>query len=152
MVVVGDLIADEYLYGKPARVSREAPVLILRFREREVRLGGAANAAHNVHALGAEAVAVGLLGTDSAGDEVDALFRRVGMATAGLIRVPDRPTPVKTRIMAGGISPRASRWCGSTGSRRPVSPRMPRRTSSRASRPRAPGPRRSWFRTMGTAR
>ena len=81
VVVVGDLIADEYLYGKPARISREAPVLILRFREREVRLGGAANAAHNVHALGAEAVAVGLLGSDSAGDEVDALFRRVGMAT-----------------------------------------------------------------------
>src|SRR5678816_2643374 len=63
---------------------------------------GAANAAHNVHALGADAVAVGLLGTDSAGDEVDALFRRVGMSTAGLIRLPDRPTPVKTRIMAGG--------------------------------------------------
>jgi len=53
VVVVGDLIADEYLYGKPARISREAPVLILRFTDREVRLGGAANAAHNVHALGA---------------------------------------------------------------------------------------------------
>ena len=84
VVVVGDLIADEYLYGKPARISREAPVLILRFREREVRLGGAANAAHNVHALGAEAVAVGLLGTDSAGDEVDVLFRRA-VSTAGSI-------------------------------------------------------------------
>src|SRR5512134_2611230 len=94
VVVVGDLIADEYLYGKPARISREAPVLILRFTEREVRLGGAANAAHNVHALGADALAVGLLGTDSAGEEVDALFRRAGMSTAGLIRVPDRPTPV----------------------------------------------------------
>ena len=59
IVVVGDLIADEYLYGKPARISREAPVLILRFTEREVRLGGAANAAHNVRALGAHAVPVG---------------------------------------------------------------------------------------------
>ena len=46
VVVVGDLIADEYLYGKPSRISREAPVLILRFTNREVRLGGAANAAH----------------------------------------------------------------------------------------------------------
>ena len=101
VVVVGDLIADEYLYGKPARISREAPVLILRFRAREVCLGGAANAAHNVHALGAESVAVGLLGTDDAGDEVDTLVRRAGMSTAGFIRVPDRPTPVKTRIMAG---------------------------------------------------
>ena len=59
IAVVGDLIADEYLYGKPARISREAPVLILRFTEREVRLGGAANAAHNVHALGAHRPAGG---------------------------------------------------------------------------------------------
>lgn len=102
VVVVGDLIADEYLYGKPARISREAPVLILRFTEREVRLGGAANAAHNVHALGARSIAIGLLGNDSAGDEVETLFQRAGMDTAGIARVPDRPTPVKTRIMAGG--------------------------------------------------
>src|SRR6185436_18172176 len=94
VVVVGDLIADEYLYGKPARISREAPVLILRFRAREVRLGGAANAAHNVHALGAESIAIGPIGTDRAGEEVDGLFRRAGMSTAGVIRVPDRPTPV----------------------------------------------------------
>jgi rfaE bifunctional protein kinase chain/domain len=91
VVVVGDLIADEYLFGKPARISREAPVLILRFTDREMRLGGAANAAHNVHALGATVLPVGLLGRDGAGDEVDALFRQA-----------DRPTPVKTRIMAGG--------------------------------------------------
>lgn len=58
VVVIGDLIADEYLYGKPARISREAPVLILRSTDREVSLGGAANAAHNVHALGAAALAV----------------------------------------------------------------------------------------------
>jgi rfaE bifunctional protein kinase chain/domain len=102
VVVVGDLIADEYLYGKPARISREAPVLILRFSEREVRLGGAANAAHNVHALGAHALTVGVLGADGPGDEVEALFRRAGISTDGLLRVPGRSTPVKTRIMAGG--------------------------------------------------
>ena len=79
VVVVGDLIADEYLYGKPVRISREAPVLILRFSGREVRLGGAANAAHNAHALGAESVAIGLLGADSAGDEVHDLFCRASM-------------------------------------------------------------------------
>src|SRR5262249_31363744 len=101
VVVVGDLIADEYLFGKPARISREAPVLILRWSDREVRLGGAANAAHNVHALGAEATAIGVLGRDGAGDEVEALFRRAGMSTATLIRARDRLTPVKTRIMAG---------------------------------------------------
>ncbi len=101
-VVVGDLIADEYLYGKPARISREAPVLILRFTDREVRLGGAANAAHNVHALGATVLPVGLLGQDGAGDEVQALFRQAGMSTESISREPGRPTPVKTRIMAGG--------------------------------------------------
>lgn len=102
VVVVGDLIADEYLYGKPARISREAPVLILRFTDREVRLGGAANAAHNVHALGAAVLPVGLVGQDSAGDEVLALFRQAGMSADGLVRETGRPTPVKTRIMAGG--------------------------------------------------
>jgi len=102
VVVVGDLIADEYLYGKPARISREAPVLILRFTDREVRLGGAANAAHNVHALGAAVLPVGLLGRDGAGDEVHALFRQAGMSTDGISREAGRPTPVKTRIMAGG--------------------------------------------------
>ena len=59
VVVVGDLILDEYLFGKPARISLEAPVLILRFAEREVYLGGAANAANNVHALGARVTPVG---------------------------------------------------------------------------------------------
>jgi rfaE bifunctional protein kinase chain/domain len=102
VVVVGDLIADEYLYGKPARISREAPVLILRFTDREVRLGGAANAAHNVHALGATVLPVGLLGEDAAGDEVQGLFGQAGMSTDGISREPGRPTPVKTRIMAGG--------------------------------------------------
>ncbi len=62
ILVVGDLIVDEYLFGKPARISREAPVLILRFTEREVLLGGAANAIHNVHALGARVVPVGVVG------------------------------------------------------------------------------------------
>jgi rfaE bifunctional protein kinase chain/domain len=101
VVVIGDLIADEYLFGRPARISREAPVLILRFSDREVRLGGAANAAHNVHALGGRVVAVGVLGGDSAGDEVEALFRSAGVSTDSIVRVPGRLTPVKTRIMAG---------------------------------------------------
>src|SRR4029077_2951987 len=102
IVVVGDLIADEYLYGKPARISREAPVLILRFTDREVRLGGEANAAHNVHALGATVLPVGLLVQDGAGDEVHALLLQADMSTDGVSREAGRPTPVKTRIMAGG--------------------------------------------------
>ncbi len=102
LVVVGDLISDEYLIGKPRRVSREAPVIILRFTERDVRLGGGANAAHNVATLGARVIPVGVLGQDAAGDELVALFCRAGISTEGIVRDPARITPVKTRIMAGG--------------------------------------------------
>ena len=102
IVVIGDLIADEYLYGKPARISREAPVLILRFTGRQVKLGGAANAAHNVHALGATTRTVGVLGRDDAGDDVARLFDEAGIGTEGLVRVAGRLTPVKTRLLAGG--------------------------------------------------
>jgi rfaE bifunctional protein kinase chain/domain len=102
VLVVGDLIEDEYLIGQPRRISREAPVIILKFTERDVRLGGAANAAHNVHTLGARVWPVGVVGTDAAGDELLALFRAAGMTTEGIVREPGRITPVKTRIMAGG--------------------------------------------------
>ena len=102
VLVVGDLMADEYIYGKPSRISREAPVLILRFSSREVRLGGAANASHNVHALGARVIPLGVLGNDPAGDEVISLCRSLGIPTDGIVRTGERSTPVKTRIMAGG--------------------------------------------------
>ncbi|PYN06253.1 MAG: hypothetical protein DME02_16575 [Candidatus Rokuibacteriota bacterium] len=102
VVVIGDVITDEYLYGKPARISREAPVLILRFTEREVSLGGAANAAHNVHALGARPLPIGVIGRDGAGDELLTLFRSSGIPTDGLVTETGRVTPIKTRIMAGG--------------------------------------------------
>ena len=102
VVVVGDVIVDEYLFGRPARISREAPVLILRFTERELGLGGAANAAHNVHRLAARVVPVGIVGDDAPGDEATALFRASGITTGALVVEPGRRTPVKTRIMAGG--------------------------------------------------
>ncbi|MGH7388810.1 MAG: bifunctional heptose 7-phosphate kinase/heptose 1-phosphate adenyltransferase [Candidatus Rokuibacteriota bacterium] len=102
VAVVGDLITDEYLIGKPGRISREAPVIILRFTDRDVRLGGAANAAHNVHALGARVVPIGVVGRDGPGEELMTLFRGVGIPTDGLVVEAARTTPVKTRIMAGG--------------------------------------------------
>ena len=102
IVVVGDLIVDEYLSGKPARISREAPVLILRVAERDVRLGGAANAAHNVHTLGAQVVPLGVVGRDGSGDDLLRLFRGARLRTDGIVVEADRDTPVKTRIMAGG--------------------------------------------------
>ena len=102
VVVIGDLIIDEYLFGKPARISREAPVVILRFSEREALLGGAANAANNVHALGAHVVPIGVIGRDGPGEELLALFRAAGISADGIVTEDDRTTPVKTRIMAGG--------------------------------------------------
>ena len=102
VLVVGDLIADEYLFGKPSRISREAPVLILRYTEREVLLGGAANATHNVHALGARVIPIGVVGRDAPGDELLGLFHAAGIPTEGIVTENGRRTPVKTRIMAGG--------------------------------------------------
>ncbi len=102
VLVLGDLIADEYVHGKPGRISREAPVLILRFLERDVRLGGAANASHNLHTLGARVVPLGAVGDDAAGETIRRLFAERGVATDGLVVSDERLTPVKTRIMAGG--------------------------------------------------
>jgi rfaE bifunctional protein kinase chain/domain len=102
IAVVGDLICDEYLIGRPGRISREAPVIILRFTGRDVRLGGAANATNNVHALGARVVPIGVVGRDRAGDEVLALLHERGITTDGVVVDAGRLTPVKTRIMAGG--------------------------------------------------
>jgi rfaE bifunctional protein kinase chain/domain len=102
IVVVGDLIVDEYLFGRPARISREAPVLILRFTEREASLGGAANAVNNVQALGATVIPIGVVGRDAAGDELLELFTTAGIPTDGIVVEERWRTPVKTRIMAGG--------------------------------------------------
>jgi len=102
VVVFGDVLADEYVYGRIARVSREAPVLILEYDSTEVLPGGAGNAANNVASLGGRATLVGLLGRDEAGRRLlSALPRRV--ARDGMVRPADYKTPVKTRILAGGI-------------------------------------------------
>lgn len=102
VLVLGDLVADEYVHGKPRRISREAPVLILRFDSRDVRLGGAANACHNLHTLGARVLPLGVVGEDWAGSALRDLFRQLGVNTEGIVTAPGRVTPVKTRIMAGG--------------------------------------------------
>ena len=102
VLVVGDLVADEYIFGKPERISREAPVLILRYLSREVRLGGAANACHNLHTLGAKVLPLGVVGADRTGEAVRRLLADLGIATDGVVTAPQRCTPVKTRIMAGG--------------------------------------------------
>ncbi|MDH4064118.1 MAG: PfkB family carbohydrate kinase [Acidobacteriota bacterium] len=102
VVVIGDLIADEYVYGRVARVSREAPVLILEYDSSEIVPGGAGNAAANVAALGGHVRLVSCVGRDEPGRRVQrALPRRVDRR--GLVRPAGFRTPVKTRILAGGI-------------------------------------------------
>ncbi len=102
VVVLGDLVADEYVHGKPGRVSREAPVLILKFLSRDVRLGGAANACHNLHTLGARVLPLGVVGDDWAGAGLRELLAQLGVSDEGVVTAPGRTTPIKTRIMAGG--------------------------------------------------
>ncbi len=101
IAVAGDLIADEFIYGRVARVSREAPVLILQYDATDVVPGGAGNAATNASALGARTSLVGLAGRDEAGKRLLARFR--GIDTKGVLRPGGYQTPVKTRILAGGV-------------------------------------------------
>ena len=104
VLVVGDLVLDEYVTGRPARVSREAPVLILDVVEREERAGSAASPAANVIALGSHATVVGVVGCDPAGARLEDALRRLGVDDRGLVRWPDAVTPTKTRILAQGFT------------------------------------------------
>jgi D-glycero-beta-D-manno-heptose-7-phosphate kinase len=103
VVVAGDLLADEFIYGEIARVSREAPVLILNYDSTEVVPGGAGNAAANVAALGGEVRAMGQTGRDETGRRLlsELKLRRVDVAK--VMRPAVYRTPTKTRILAGGI-------------------------------------------------
>lgn len=102
IVVFGDLITDEFVYGRIARLSREAPVLILEYDSTEMLPGGAGNAAHNAARLGAQVTLVGVVGRDQAGRRMlNALPRNVGRDF--VLRPGGYATPIKTRILAGGI-------------------------------------------------
>ena len=102
VLVVGDIIADEFIYGEVARVSREAPVLILRYDATEMVAGGAGNAANNVAALGGRARLVGVVGADPEGRRLLSSFHR-GVDRSYIVRAREYRTPVKTRILAGGV-------------------------------------------------
>jgi D-glycero-beta-D-manno-heptose-7-phosphate kinase len=102
VLVVGDLIADEFVYGEVARVSREAPVLILKYDATEMVAGGAGNAANNVASLGGRARLVGLVGADPEGRRLLGSFHR-GVDRTHVVRARGYRTPVKTRILAGGV-------------------------------------------------
>jgi rfaE bifunctional protein kinase chain/domain len=102
IVVVGDLIADQFISGEVSRMSREAPVLILKYDNTTIVPGGAGNAAANVAALGARVDVVGLVGRDDEGRRLLKALPR-GANLRGVIRAAGYTTPVKTRILAGGV-------------------------------------------------
>ena len=101
VLIIGDMVADVYLDGTIARISREAPVLVLEQREERVVAGGAANVASNAATLGGASYAVGVCGTERSGDALLAVLRANGVRTA-FVRADAHPTITKTRIIAGG--------------------------------------------------
>ncbi|MFZ5471135.1 MAG: bifunctional heptose 7-phosphate kinase/heptose 1-phosphate adenyltransferase [Myxococcota bacterium] len=103
VLVVGDLVADHYIYGRSERVSREAPVLIVRYESAEVKLGGGANAAANVKSLGGQVTVVGVLGDDEMGGELRRLCKAAGIRLVAT-SAPGLETETKTRILAGGVN------------------------------------------------
>jgi rfaE bifunctional protein kinase chain/domain len=102
ILVLGDMIADEFIYGQPERISREAPVLILEEQDSEILPGGGTNAANNVADLGGQVYLAGVIGDDRVGRNLTQQLNQSGIKTEGLMIDNSRPTAVKTRILAGG--------------------------------------------------
>ncbi|HUK29810.1 MAG TPA: PfkB family carbohydrate kinase [Candidatus Acidoferrum sp.] len=101
VTVLGDLVADEFVFGEISRVSREAPVLILKHRERTVLPGGGANAANNLADLGVNVLPVGVVGDDEAGRLLIKYFRHKRIPVSGVLKDKSYTTVTKTRILAG---------------------------------------------------
>lgn len=101
VVVVGDAVADQFLYGEISRVSREAPVLILRHERTETVPGGAANCAHNLATLAARSALVAVVGEDEAGAALVSRLGEAGVNCEGVISAGARRTTTKVRVLAG---------------------------------------------------
>jgi D-glycero-beta-D-manno-heptose-7-phosphate kinase len=107
IVVYGDIVADRFIYGTPKRISREAPVLILRQYRDDILLGGAGNAINNIHSLGGLPVPVSVVGDDAPGHTLISKLDEQGIDCGGILRAPRYATPTKVRILGG--MPHASR-------------------------------------------
>jgi len=101
VLVVGDVMLDAYLWGRVDRISPEAPVPVVHVQQRSARLGGAANVALNLHALGATPIVMSVIGDDATADTLTTCFASAGLDPTGLIRSKARPTTVKTRVISG---------------------------------------------------
>ncbi len=100
ILVIGDLMIDEYIWGKTQRISPEAPVPVVTVKDETVSLGGAGNVAHNIASLGAKVSLAGMVGDDRHGQTVLSLCRQRKIETAGIISSSHRPTTRKTRVIA----------------------------------------------------
>lgn len=107
VVVYGDIVADRFIYGTPKRISREAPVLILRQYRDDILLGGAGNAIHNILALGGLPIPISVVGSDAEGTALIERLTSQGIDCGGILRVDRYKTPTKVRILGG--MPHASR-------------------------------------------
>ncbi len=103
VLVVGDVVLDEYLFGVPTRLSREAPIPVLEFMRRASIPGGAANPAHNVAALSAPATLASVVGDDAEGRQLIELLAASGVDATCVLTDPTRPTTVKTRVVSEGL-------------------------------------------------
>jgi D-beta-D-heptose 7-phosphate kinase/D-beta-D-heptose 1-phosphate adenosyltransferase len=99
VIVVGDIMLDEFVWGKVRRISPEAPVPVIEVIQETYRLGGAANVAANIRALGGRVIPIGVIGRDRAGDRLLELLQDSGIDVRAVVR-EDRPTTLKTRILA----------------------------------------------------
>lgn len=103
VLVIGDMAADEYLVGRPTRIARDAPVLILEMYEERTMPGEAGNVAVNMRSLGAEVFLVGIVGEDVPGQRLRRAIGELGIHQDGLVSDTGRPTTTKTRIVAGSL-------------------------------------------------
>jgi D-beta-D-heptose 7-phosphate kinase/D-beta-D-heptose 1-phosphate adenosyltransferase len=99
VLIVGDVMLDHFVIGRVDRISPEAPVPVVRFEQEEFRLGGAANVAHNIAALGGRAELVGIVGRDTEAERLRDDLRKLGVGCEGLVAAPDRCTTRKLRVV-----------------------------------------------------
>ncbi len=99
VLVVGDVMLDRFIVGRVTRISPEAPVPVVRFESEHLRLGGAANVAHNINAIGGQARLIGVVGNDPAGDRLARQLATSGLDAVGLVRDPSRVTTEKMRVV-----------------------------------------------------
>ena len=100
VVVVGDIMMDEYVWGDVSRISPEAPVPVVEIKQETKMLGGAANVVNNIASLGGTPILCGVIGDDQTGREIVDTMMQQGLRTDGIIREPGRPTSIKTRVVA----------------------------------------------------